>query len=46
MLGSLFIIEAEDRAQVQAMHDDDPYTLAGLWANVMIRPFRQAIPRD
>jgi uncharacterized protein len=44
MLGSLFIIEAADARAVRALHESDPYTLAGLWAKVLIRPFRQVVP--
>ncbi|MFU8817226.1 MAG: YciI family protein [Pseudomonadales bacterium] len=45
MLGSLFIIEAEDADAARALHDSDPYTVAGLWGNVVIRPFRQVVPK-
>jgi uncharacterized protein len=45
MLGSLFIVEADDLAAARALHDADPYTSAGLWGNVLIRPFRQVVPR-
>ncbi|MFW6093355.1 MAG: YciI family protein [Pseudomonadota bacterium] len=44
MIGSLFILEAEDADQVTAFHEADPYTRAGLWEKVTIRPFRQALP--
>lgn len=44
MLGSLFIIEADDLAAAQTLHQDDPYTRAGLWGNVVIRPFREVVP--
>lgn len=44
MVGSLFIIDADSIDEVQAMNADDPYTLAGLFARVTIRPFRQVIP--
>ena len=45
MLGSLFIIEADTADAVKAMNAEDPYTLAGLFAKVTIRPFRQVIPK-
>jgi len=45
MLGSLFIIEAENLAAAKALHAADPYTGAGLWRNVVIRPFRQVVPQ-
>ncbi|HEY2707664.1 MAG TPA: YciI family protein [Caulobacteraceae bacterium] len=40
MAGSLIIIEAEDLAAAQALHDGDPYKLAGLFERVEIRPWR------
>lgn len=46
MLGSLFIVEAQSIADVQKLNRDDPYTKAGLWERVIIRPFRQVLPRD
>lgn len=44
MVGSLFIIEADDAQTVRTLHESDPYTVAGLWGNVLIRPFRQVVP--
>jgi uncharacterized protein YciI len=44
MLGSLFIIDADSADDVAAMNAEDPYTLAGLFGRVTIRPFRQVIP--
>ena len=44
MLGSLFILEADSADTVRAFNAEDPYTKAGLWGNVVIRPFRQVIP--
>jgi len=44
MVGSLFIIEADSAEAVEAMNREDPYTKAGLFANVTIRRFRQVIP--
>ena len=44
MLGSLFIIEADTIEDVKAMNSADPYTLAGLFGKVTIRPFRQVMP--
>jgi uncharacterized protein YciI len=40
MAGSLMIIEAEDMAAAKAFNANDPYTKAGLWRSVDIRPFR------
>jgi uncharacterized protein YciI len=44
MVGSLFIIEADSAEDVKALNAEDPYTLAGLFGRVTIRPFRQVIP--
>ena len=43
MAGSLIILEAEDLAAAKAFNDQDPYTLAGLWAAADIRPFRATV---
>jgi uncharacterized protein YciI len=40
MAGSLMIIEADDLAAAKAFNAADPYTKAGLWWSVEIRPFR------
>lgn len=40
MAGSMFLIEAESRAEVQAFNAADPYTLAGLFERVEIRGWR------
>ena len=45
MLGSLLIIEADDLAAARTLHENDPYTRAGLWGNVVIRPFRAVVPQ-
>jgi len=37
--GSLVVIEAGDRQQAQTVADNDPYALAGLFADITIRPF-------
>lgn len=44
MIGSVFILEADSRAAVEALTASDPYTNAGLFGNVTIKPFRQSIP--
>ena len=43
MAGSLFILEAEDRAQVEAFNAADPYQQAGLFGQVEIRGFRASL---
>jgi uncharacterized protein YciI len=45
MVGSLLIIEAADIDAARTLHHDDPYTRAGLWGHVVIRPYRQVQPR-
>ena len=43
MAGSLFILEAADRAAVEAFHAADPYQQAGLFGRVEIRGFRASV---
>lgn len=45
MNGSLFIIDAEDKAAAEAFVADDPYSQAGLFETVVIRPFRWGLGR-
>lgn len=45
MMGSVFILEAESLDAARAISARDPYTQAGLFANVTIRPFRQVVPQ-
>jgi uncharacterized protein len=40
MVGSLMILEVADLEAARACSAADPYTKAGLWASVDIRPFR------
>lgn len=40
MAGSLIILEAADLAAARAFSADDPYTLAGLFQSVEIRPWK------
>ena len=40
MAGSMFLIETEERATVEAFNAADPYTGAGLFARVEIRGWR------
>ncbi len=39
MIGSLFLVDAETQADVQAFHDADPFKKAGIWERVSIHPF-------
>ena len=43
MAGSLMILEAADLAAAKAFNAEDPYTRAGLWQSVDVRPFRTTI---
>ena len=43
MAGSLMVLEADDLAAAQAFSTNDPYTQAGLWERVDIKPFRATI---
>jgi uncharacterized protein YciI len=40
MTGSLVILEAEDLAEAKRFNAEDPYTLAGLFQSVDVRPWR------
>ena len=44
MVGSLFLVEADSIEAVQDLNAQDPYTLAGLFGNVAIHPFKQVVP--
>jgi uncharacterized protein YciI len=39
MIGSLFLIEAPDRAAVEAFNHADPFAAAGIWERVTITGF-------
>ncbi|HEV7385755.1 MAG TPA: YciI family protein [Phenylobacterium sp.] len=43
MAGSLFVVEAADRAAVEAFSAADPYQKAGVFGQVEIRGFRASI---
>nr|MEA2796844.1 uncharacterized protein [Phenylobacterium sp.] len=43
MAGSLFVVEAADRAAVEAFNAADPYQKAGVFGQVEIRGFRASI---
>jgi uncharacterized protein YciI len=43
MAGSLFVVEAADRAAVEAFNAADPYRKAGVFGQVEIRGFRASI---
>jgi uncharacterized protein len=39
MVGSLFVVEAPDRATVERFNRADPFSVAGIWENVTISGF-------
>jgi uncharacterized protein YciI len=39
MIGSLFIVDADDRDAVDQFHRSDPFMLNGVWERKEIRPF-------
>jgi uncharacterized protein YciI len=41
MTGSLFILEAADRAMVEAFAKNDPFAKAGVWEHVTITRFHR-----
>lgn len=43
MVGSLLVLEFEDRAALDAFLAGDPYAKAGLFRSVEVRPWRKAI---
>jgi uncharacterized protein len=43
MIGSMFVLEASDRAAVEAFSAADPYVLAGLFERVEIRIWRVSV---
>ncbi len=42
-VGSMLILEGESEAEIQAILAADPYTVAGLWESVTVRPWLQAV---
>ena len=42
--GSLIVAEFADLAAAQAWADADPYVQAGVFAQVMVKPFRKVLP--
>jgi uncharacterized protein YciI len=43
MIGSLFIVDADDRSSVERFHCNDPFFLAGVWGHVEIHPFLKRV---
>ena len=46
MIGSLFVIEAANKAEAEAFSAGDPYRKNGVFESVSIRPFRKALPAN
>jgi uncharacterized protein YciI len=42
--GSLVVAEFDSLEQAQAWADSDPYVAAGVYAGVMVKPFRKVLP--
>jgi len=42
--GSLVVAEFVDLTQAQAWADADPYVAAGVYANVIVKPFKKVLP--
>jgi uncharacterized protein YciI len=43
MIGSLFLVEADSRAAVEAFNAADPFRRAGVWANINIHRFNKRV---
>ena len=43
MAGSLFIMEAADKAEIEAFSAADPYRLAGVFETIELRAFRLTV---
>ncbi len=44
MIGSGYVLDFADRAQIDAFYADDPYVKAGLYQSITIKPYRKALP--
>ncbi len=43
MIGSFFMVEATDKAEVIAFNANDPFAKVGLWQSVSIHPFNKRV---
>lgn len=43
MIGSLFLVDADDRAAVENFHRNDPFFKAGVWDQADIHPFLKRV---
>ncbi len=46
MNGSLWVIEAADRAEAEAVTAEDPYEKVNLFESKVVRPFMKVVPWD
>lgn len=46
MTGSLLVLDFPDRASVDTFTANDPYARAGLFAEVLVRPWKKVIPAN
>lgn len=44
-IGSLLIVDFEDRTQAEAFAQADPYATAGVFASVGVTPWRKVLPQ-
>ena len=44
VIGNILILDVPDRATAESIHNNDPYTLGGLFETVIIEPFLQRVP--
>ena len=42
--GSLVVVDFDSLAEAKAWADDDPYVAAGVYENVVVKPFRKVLP--
>lgn len=45
MIGSLFLVEAPDKAAVQSFNEADPFRKATVWASIAIHRFSKRVDR-
>ena len=45
MVGSLILLECNNKEEAEAFASNDPYNTVGLYESVEISPYRQAIPQ-
>lgn len=45
MIGSFFLVEAQERSAVEAFNLADPFRKAGIWASVSIHCFQKRVDR-